>query len=813
MEQTFSPKQLITLLTCICLSLVSAIPVLAQGKVSGIVKEDASNAASFATVTLLAATDSSLVKGKVTDENGQFVFENLPYGQYLVVVRYVGFQPTFSETIRIQADQAVQDIGILQLLRNTNQLGEVLVQAQRQVVERSPDRYTLNVEASTFQTDNLLDIFRAMPFVQVQGESVTVNGKGGILILLDKVQMPGATMQSIMATMTGDEIEKIEFITNPSSRYPANISTVISITTKKARTLGLTGSARSTVSQGIRGRGLLGTSLTYRQQKWVSNLNLNYDRSLTHSTHDGYRAALTGNSPVLHEHYFFRYNNSTPSVRGMAEYQLSNRHALGVQASYVHKVVDKSSTVSKQVDFAKQLKGIPDSTLLADGREYSTRQVQTYSMYYTGKLDSLGKSVDLIFTYTPIQHNMTTEILSQNMYNPDGRLLESLRSVRNDNPSNANIMVGQMDWELPFRNNLNISVGSKMTLSSNRTQPTQEYLQDGRFVRDEAFSFENVFSENILAGYTSLDKQLGKTTLRAGIRAEHATMLVEDEVTKRRPVARTFTDLFPSLMLSRPMTDNLNMTFNYRKSIQRPGFSVLTPYRIYMDEFTIEEGNPALLPKYTHAISVNGIYKNNLFVELEYRHEQNVFTNLPVNIDGVAYWKNRNFDMTSVGVNANYSYQMTNWWSGSVFGMGAYMASAMDQENFRDVTIPSTIYHSVGWQNSFSLPRDLKLETGFNYTGPFNYGLAEVVRSHYTRVALKGSMLNKQLQYTVAVLDLFRGNVEGGVVRSSNVLTQVVSYRDARRVQLGVIYKFGKQTVKSAVSKKLGNEDVVNRAN
>ncbi|EJF08833.1 carboxypeptidase-like regulatory domain-containing protein [Pontibacter sp. BAB1700] len=252
MEQTSSPKQLITLLTCICLSLVSAIPVLAQGKVSGIVKEDASNAASFATVTLLAATDSSLVKGKVTDENGQFVFENLPYGQYLVAVRYVGFQPTFSETIRIQADQAVQDIGILQLLRNTNQLGEVLVQAQRQVVERSPDRYTLNVEASTFQTDNLLDIFRAMPFVQVQGESVTVNGKGGILILLDKVQMPGATMQSIMATMTGDEIEKIEFITNPSSRYPANISTVISITTKKARTLGLTGSARSTVSQGIR---------------------------------------------------------------------------------------------------------------------------------------------------------------------------------------------------------------------------------------------------------------------------------------------------------------------------------------------------------------------------------------------------------------------------------------------------------------------------------------------------------------------------------------------------------------------------------
>ncbi|PVY40930.1 outer membrane beta-barrel family protein [Pontibacter virosus] len=812
MKQTLTHQRLVTLLTCICLSVATHASGIAQGKVHGIVK-DASNAAPFATVTLLTAIDSSLVKGKITDEQGQFVFENLPYGQYLVAVRYVGFQPTYSKMIQVQADHPTQDIGILQLQRNTNQLGEVLVQAQRQVVERSPDRYTLNVEASTFQTDNLLDIFRAMPFVQVQGESVSVNGKGGILILLDKVQMPGATMQSIMATMTGDEIEKIDFITNPSSRYPANISTVISITTKKARTLGLTGSARSTVSQSIRGRGLVGTSLTYRQSKWVSNLNLNYNRSLTHSEHNGYRVPLNVNGPALREYGLFRYNNTIPSVRGMVEYTLSDKHALGIQANYVQTRVDDNTTLSKRIDFAKQLNGTTDSTLVADGREYSTRHVQSYSLYYTGKLDSLGKSVDLIFTYTPIQGNTTNEMLSQNMYGPDGSLLASLRRVRNDNQSRANIMVGQMDWELPFRNNWNVTAGGKMTLSGNRTQPTQDYLQDGRFIRDEAFSFENVFTENILAGYTTLDKQLGKTTLRAGMRAEHATMLVEDKVNKRKPVDRSFTDFFPTLMLSRPITDDLVMTLNYRKTVQRPGFSVLTPYRVYLDDFTIEEGNPELLPQYTHTFSVNGIYKSNLYVELEYRQEQNVFLNLPINQGGVAYWKNRNFDMTSVGGNVNYSYQVTNWWSGSVFGMGALMTSAMQQKDFGDLAIPSSFYHTIGWQNSFSLPRDLKLETGFNYTGPFNYGLAELVGNHYTRIALKGNLLNKQLQYTLAVLDVFRGSVNGGVVNSSNIQTRSVSYDDARRVQLGVVYRFGKQTVKSAATKKLGNEDVVNRAN
>lgn len=813
MEQTTFLRPFIYFLTCICLSLATYTSVQAQGKVHGIVKEDATNAAPFATVTLLTANDSSLVKGKVTSENGAFEFENLPFGQYLVAVRYVGFQPSFSQPVHVRMEQPTQDIGILQLQRNTNQLGEVLVQAQRQVVERSPDRYTLNVEASTFQTDNLLDIFRAMPFVQVQGESVSVNGKGGVLILLDKVQMPGATLQTIMATMTGDEIEKIDFITNPSSRYPANISTVISITTKKARTLGITGSARSTVSQGIRSRGLVGTSLTYRQSKWVSNLNLNYNRSLTHSEHTGYRVPLNGNGPVLREYGLFRYSNTIPSVRGMFEYKLTDKHTLGVQANYVQTRVGDNTTLSKRINFAKELNGTTDSTLVADGREYSTRHVQTYSLYYTGKLDSLGKSLDLIFTYTPIQGSTTNEMLSQNMFAPDGSLLGPLRRVRNDNQSRANIMVGQMDWELPFQKNWNITTGAKLTLSGNRTQPTQDYLQDGRFIRDEAFSFQNVFTENILAGYTTLDKQLGKTTLRAGIRAEHATMLVEDKVNKRKPVDRTFTDFFPTLMLSRPMTDDLVMTINYRKTVQRPGFSVLTPYRLYIDDFTIEEGNPALLPQYTHTFSLNGIYKNNLFVELEYRQEQNVFLNLPINQNGVAYWKNRNFDMKSVGGNINYSYQLTNWWSGSVFGMGALMTSAMQRKDFGDLAIPGTFYHTIGWQNSFSLPRDLKLETGFNYTGPFTYGLADLVGNHYTRVALKGNLLNKQLQYTLAVLDVFRGSVSGGVVNSSNIQTRSVSYDDARRVQLGVIYRFGKQTVKSAATKKLGNEDVVNRAN
>ncbi len=301
--------------------------------------------------------------------------------------------------------------------------------------------------------------------------------------------------------------------------------------------------------------------------------------------------------------------------------------------------------------------------------------------------------------------------------------------------------------------------------------------------------------------------------MSAGLRVEDSRMLVENMTTGTRPVERRFTDFFPTLMMSRQFSENFLMSANYRKTIQRPGFIVLTPFRIYIDDLTIQEGNPELVPNYIHSATLNGVLGGNLFVELEYRDEKNVFTNLPEVIDGVSVWKDRNFDLKSYGMMVNYGYEITNWWSGSVFGMGSVFDGKMNQENFADLNIPRSVYHTFGLENSFSLPKDLRLETTFNYTGPFSYGLANLASNHFTRIALKGDLLQKKLQYTLAVMDIFRGDVTAGSINSFNIETRLIQYFDNRRVQLGLVYSFGKKTVKNAQNIKLGNEDVIDRAN
>ncbi|SIT93991.1 Outer membrane receptor proteins, mostly Fe transport [Pontibacter indicus] len=797
------------LLLLLGLSLAGSLQ--AQYVISGKVLEKAGKGAPFATVTLLQAADSSLVKGALTDEVGQFQLRQLQPGSYLLAVSSIGFKKYYGEAFSYEG-QAVALADVV-LQPSTNSLGEVTITAQRQVMERKADRYVMHVAASSFQSDNLQDILQALPFVQIKGEEIAVNGKGGVLILLDNVQMPGATLSTVLGSMTGDEVEQIEFITNPSSRYPASVGSVIKITTKRSKQYGMTGSARLTASQGHRGKLLGGTSMTYRREKWVGALHLNYNAGTNWSENNGYRVLqANGERVVLHQDLVSTFTTHKPSLRGSFEYTLGKKSAIGLQATTSYNRTLPSSRTQNRIRFTPEVNGATDSLLATDFKDFGYSVLQNYSLFYRQQLDTLGKSMDVVLTYTPAQRRDQTEMDFQHILSPQGELRRRLRTIRNINASQAAIWVGQVDWELPFRQQWNVTTGAKLTHSRNSTQPTQEVLTSQGFIQDGAFSFENEFEENIVAAYASVDKAVNpRTRVSAGLRSEYATMRVDNITSGNRVVDRDFLDFFPTLLVNHTFSEALQVSANYRATIQRPGFQVLTPFRVYVDDFTITEGNPALRPKYTSSYSLNAVYKGNLFVEFEYKDEQDVYTQLPAAVGDVTVWKDRNFDLSSYSLVGNYGYKITNWWSGSVFAYGAVYDSRIDAEQDNAVTVPRSLFHTFGIENTFSLPAGLRLETSFKYTGPFRYGLIDIVPNHYSRIALKGDLLDKKLQYTLAVTDLLRGDVTGGAINAFNVETNLTNYYDARRVQVGLVYKFGKSTVKNAQNKKLGNEDVVDR--
>ena len=72
--------------------------------------------------------------------------------------------------------------------------------------------------------------------------------------------------------------------------------------------------------------------------------------------------------------------------------------------------------------------------------------------------------------------------------------------------------------------------------------------------------------------------------------------------------SRTYSDLFPSLMLMYPLK-NVRARLSYSRNINRPAFSQLSGNVKYINRYTYESGNPYLKPSYRDNLSLALNYK------------------------------------------------------------------------------------------------------------------------------------------------------------------------------------------------------------
>jgi len=230
----------------ILLSIALASPMLAQKTVQGSLLDRNSKPLAFASVALLSARDSSLIKGSVASAEGQFRFDQVKPGQYRISVTMVGFQPTKSAVITV-ADSPVV-VPALMLNETTHQLNEVAVSAQKPLFEQQIDRMVINVQSSIMAAGStVLDILERSPGVTVDRNNnvLAMNGKQGVLVMLNGKlsRIPLTSLLPMLGGMNAGNIEKIELITTPPAQYDAEGNAgLINIVTKRNTNLGTNGS-------------------------------------------------------------------------------------------------------------------------------------------------------------------------------------------------------------------------------------------------------------------------------------------------------------------------------------------------------------------------------------------------------------------------------------------------------------------------------------------------------------------------------------------------------------------------------------------
>lgn len=264
-----------------CLSLFS------QVQISGVIHSTDGRTLPFVNVLLLSAADSALLKGEISEDDGSFVFTDIPANDYRLLLSMVGYAELYSEVLTLSTNQHLS-LEPFTLLENVAQLDAVTVTARKPLYEQKIDRLVINVENSiTSAGATALDVLERSPGVVVnrQNNSIALTGKNGVMVMINGKmnRMPLEAVVQMLAGMPSGNIEKIELITTPPANFDAEGNAgFINIVLKQSNDAGLNGSYSFSGGIGRGSTASAGINFNYRKNK----LNLYGDYSFGRETQE-----------------------------------------------------------------------------------------------------------------------------------------------------------------------------------------------------------------------------------------------------------------------------------------------------------------------------------------------------------------------------------------------------------------------------------------------------------------------------------------------------------------------------------------------
>src|SRR5690606_786287 len=148
-----------------------------------ILDKETSEPIPFATFSLYA-TDSTLITGGIADMNGAFEISTKP-GSYYGLVQVVSYR---NRVVPVrQYTQAVTDLGRIDLVADVQTLSEVVVSAERSLMQMDLDKRIFNVSEDLSNVGrNAVEILDNLPSIVVdQDGGVSLRGSQNVRILID----------------------------------------------------------------------------------------------------------------------------------------------------------------------------------------------------------------------------------------------------------------------------------------------------------------------------------------------------------------------------------------------------------------------------------------------------------------------------------------------------------------------------------------------------------------------------------------------------------------------------------------------------
>jgi len=279
------------------------------------------------------------------------------------------------------------------------------------------------------------------------------------------------------------------------------------------------------------------------------------------------------------------------------------------------------------------------------------------------------------------------------------------------------------------------------------------------------------YDESNHAMYISMSKDWTNWSLSAGVRTEYTDAVgkFSNELDEN---AFDYFKTFPTANITHRFNDKHSLGISYRKSIERPTYTNLNPFRFFFNDNTFGIGNPNLQPAITQLATLSYSINDTYTFEVYYRDEEGTFSELS--------FQNNTTNQSQT----DNSIQSNQRWS--------FYGNAI---------------------NYFNLSKDNSLTSTLSllYISPIVSGSSEVLSRSQVDIAIKKSFAKGKWIMSLSANDIFRGSDETTTNQYLDQNNSLYARFDNRWVRLGLRYNFG--NTKLSTNKNIKDLDERNRLN
>ncbi|MEO1435614.1 MAG: outer membrane beta-barrel protein [Bacteroidota bacterium] len=189
--------------------IIGIISVNAQSyQIEGKILDSLNTPMTGATVMLLQQQDSLLASFSIVGDKGQFALRNVPKGDYLLNVTFLGYE-SYMKAIRVEQDLALDPIRIA---KENTLLDEIVVKDEIIPIRINKDTVEYNALAfGTQPNDKVEDLLRKLPGLEVDREgNIKAQGEDIGKVLVDGKAFFGDDPKMATKNLPADAVDKVQ---------------------------------------------------------------------------------------------------------------------------------------------------------------------------------------------------------------------------------------------------------------------------------------------------------------------------------------------------------------------------------------------------------------------------------------------------------------------------------------------------------------------------------------------------------------------------------------------------------------------------